>query len=90
MDFGFTDEQLMFRDQVIRFAKKEIAPSSEENDRQGRFDLASFRKLGEFGLLGLHLPEEFGGGGADVVTTVFADVHSLTATGWRTTMKQTL
>jgi butyryl-CoA dehydrogenase len=72
MDFAFTEEQRMFREQVIRFAKKEIAPQSEENDRKGEFDRDSFRKLGEFGLLGLHLPEELGGGGADVVTTVLA------------------
>lgn len=72
MDFAFTDEQLMFKEQVIRFAKKEIVPRCQEHDFKGEFDFQSFRAMGEFGLLGLHFPEEYGGGGADVVTTVLA------------------
>ena len=72
MEFSFTDEQLMFREQVIRFAAKEIAPRAQQHDLLGEFDLESFRKLGEFGILGLHFPEELGGSNADVVTTVLA------------------
>ncbi|MBU2490728.1 MAG: acyl-CoA dehydrogenase family protein [Proteobacteria bacterium] len=72
MDFEFTREQLMFKEEVIRFAKKEIAPRCAEHDLKGEFDLESFRKMGEFGILGLHFPEEYGGQGADVVTTVMA------------------
>jgi alkylation response protein AidB-like acyl-CoA dehydrogenase len=72
MDFGFTREQLMFKKEVIRFARKEIVPRVQEHDLRGEFDVASFRKLGEFGILGLHFPESLGGGGADVVTTVLA------------------
>lgn len=70
MEFSFTPEQLMFRDQVIKFASKEIAPRCSEHDLRGEFDFDSFRKLGEFGILGLHFPEQWGGSGADVVTTV--------------------
>jgi alkylation response protein AidB-like acyl-CoA dehydrogenase len=72
MDFSFTEEQMMFKDQVIRFAKKEIAPRVEEHDLKGEFDFQSFRRLGEFGILGLHFPEELGGSNADVITTVLA------------------
>ena len=72
MDFSFTEEQLMFKEQVIRFAKKEIAPRGPEHDLRSEFDLQSFRKLGEFGILGLHFPETLGGSDADVVTTVLA------------------
>ncbi|MFP4476625.1 MAG: acyl-CoA dehydrogenase family protein [Desulfatibacillaceae bacterium] len=72
MDFAFTKEQLMFKDEVVRFAKKEIVPRVQEHDLKGEFDFKSFRKMGDFGLLGLHLPEEYGGEGADVVTTVLA------------------
>ncbi len=72
MEFSFSQEQLMFKDQVIRFASKEIAPRSQDHDLRGEFDLVSFRRLGEFGILGLHFPEELGGSGADVVTTVLA------------------
>ena len=72
MDFQFTDEQLMFKDQVIRFAKKEIVPRVQEHDLKGEFDRQSFKRLGEFGILGLHFPEPLGGSDADVVTTVLA------------------
>ncbi len=72
MDFSFTREQLMFKKEVIRFAKKEIVPRVQEHDRREAFDFESFRKMGDFGLLGLHFPTEYGGEGADVVTTVLA------------------
>ena len=72
MDFSFTEEQLMFKDQVIRFAKKELVPRAQEHDLKGEFDFQSFRKLGDFGILGLHFPEELGGSNADVVTSVLA------------------
>jgi butyryl-CoA dehydrogenase len=72
MDFTFSEEQQAYRRQVLAFARKEIAPRCREHDLRGEFDLQAFRRLGEFGLLGLHLPEEYGGAGADVVTTVMA------------------
>ena len=72
MDFALTEEQLMFKEQVLKFARKEIAPRARENDLNSRFDWESWRKLGEFGILGLHFPEELGGGGSDVTTTVMA------------------
>jgi alkylation response protein AidB-like acyl-CoA dehydrogenase len=72
MDFYFTEEQLLFKEQVLKFARKEIVPRCREHDRKGEFDFESFRKLGAFGILGLHFPEELGGSGADVVTSVLA------------------
>ncbi len=72
MDFAITDEQRMFKDEVLRFARKEIAPRVQEFDLAGEFDWESWRKLGDFGILGLHFPEELGGGGADVMTSVLA------------------
>ncbi len=70
MDFSLTEEQIMFKQQVIRFATREIVPRVQEHDLKGEFDFQSFRKLGEFGILGLHFPEELGGSNADVVTSV--------------------
>jgi alkylation response protein AidB-like acyl-CoA dehydrogenase len=60
----------MLKDQVIRFAKKEILPRVSECDLKSEFDRKGFKKLGEFGILGLHFPENVGGSDADVVTTV--------------------
>ena len=72
MDFAFTREQLLFKKEVVNFARKEIVPRVQEHDLKGEFDYESFRKMGDFGILGLHFPEALGGGGADVVTTVLA------------------
>ena len=60
MEFGFTEEQLMFRDSVYKFAKKEIVPLVEEADLKSEFSMEVWRKLGEMGILGLPFPEELG------------------------------
>jgi butyryl-CoA dehydrogenase len=72
MEFSFTEEQRMFKEQVIRFARNEIVPRCQDHDLRGEFDFQSFRRLGEFGILGLHFPGDLGGSDADVVTTVLA------------------
>jgi len=72
MDFELTDEQLMFKEQVLKFARKEIVPRVQEHDLKAEFDRVSWKRLGEFGILGLHFPEELGGSGADVMTSVLA------------------
>ncbi len=72
MDFALTDEQIMFKKEVVRFARNELAPRAAEHELEARFDWEAWRKLGEFGILGLHFPEELGGSGADVMTSVLA------------------
>jgi butyryl-CoA dehydrogenase len=72
MEFGFTEEQLMFRETVYRFAKNEIVDLCEEADLKSEFSQEIWRKFGEMGLLGLPFPEEYGGQGADVVTCCVA------------------
>ena len=72
LDFGFTDEQLAFKQSVKEFAQKVVAPGSDQRDRDGRFDRDVWNAVGEFGLCGLPIPEEYGGSGADIVTTNLA------------------
>ena len=60
MGFQFTEEQRMFKDQVIRFAKKEIVPRVQEHDLKGEFDGQSFHKDGEIRNSGL-LKDRFRG-----------------------------
>ncbi|MCB1153338.1 acyl-CoA dehydrogenase family protein, partial [bacterium] len=72
MNFDLTPEQIAFRDQVRRFCQEQIAPYAEHADYTGEFPYEAWKKMGEFGLLGLHLPEEYGGQGADVLTSVMA------------------
>jgi len=72
MEFRFSEEQIMFKEQVVKFATKEILPRVEEHDYKESFDFESFRKMGEYGILGLHFPEEYGGSSASLVTTCLA------------------
>ena len=72
MDFRFTDEQKTFKDQVLKFSQRELAPLAEEADWKGEFCWEAWRKMGAFGLLGLTYPEEYGGSGSDVVTACLA------------------
>ena len=55
-----------------KFARKEIAPGATEREEIGEFSWECWKKLADFGLLGLSIPEEYGGAGADAMTTVLA------------------
>lgn len=70
MDFTLTTEQTMFAEAVERFALKEIAPGLEEREEVTGFAPEAWRKMSEFGLPGLCIPTEYGGGGADPITTI--------------------
>lgn len=72
MDFSLTDEQRMFRETVYRFAREELFPLCEEADLKGEFSFELWRKMGKMGLLGLPVPEEYGGQGADIVACCLA------------------
>ena len=72
MEFGFTEEQLIFRDTIYRFAKNEIVGLVEEADLKAEFSFEVWKKFCEIGLLGLPFPEELGGSGADVTTCSLA------------------
>jgi len=72
MEFGFSEEQLLFRDTIYKYAKNEIVPLCEEADLKSEFSFEIWKKLGQMGLLGLPFPEEYGGQGADVVTCCLA------------------
>lgn len=67
-----TDEHRMLREQIRAFVKKEVEPQALEFDSQERFNLPLFRKLGELGLLGITVPEDFGGSGMDALAAVIA------------------
>ncbi len=72
LDFTLTDEQMAMRESCRKFAENEISPGIEERDKNGEFHWEGWRAAGEFGLLGLPIPKEYGGGGADVVTMMAA------------------
>ncbi len=72
MDFSLTAEQKMFRETIYRYGRDEVAPLCEEADLRGEFSFEIWKKLGAMGILGLPLPEELGGSGADIVTCCLA------------------
>jgi butyryl-CoA dehydrogenase len=72
MDFELSQEQKAFFKEVKEFAEKEIAPYTEEYDRQSEFFWDGWKKMGEMGLLGLPFPEEYGGSGAGALDTAIA------------------
>ncbi len=72
MDFELSKEQKMICDTVREFAEAEIAPIAAELDEQSRFPIEVFEKMGKLGLLGLPIPEEYGGAGADMVSYCLA------------------
>jgi short-chain 2-methylacyl-CoA dehydrogenase len=72
LDFELSDEQSLLRDTVRDFARQEVAPVAAELDREKRFPYELVAKLGELGLMGIPLPEEYGGGGADTLSYAMA------------------
>jgi alkylation response protein AidB-like acyl-CoA dehydrogenase len=61
----FDEDHELFRESVQHFLEREILPNVDEWERQGLVDKEMFRKAGRAGLLGMAIPEEFGGGGVD-------------------------
>lgn len=62
----------MIREQVNAFARDEIAPIAEKTDQENEFPNHLWRKLGDMGLLGITVPEEFGGSGLGYIEHVIA------------------
>src|SRR5215471_18929011 len=62
-----TDEQRMLRDVARDFAREWLAPHAAERDREARFPKEALVELGRLGFMGMLVPEEYGGAGADHV-----------------------
>lgn len=72
MDFSWSKDQKQLLDAVQRFASQQLPRNLIEADRHDQFDHAGWKKCGEFGIPGLPVPVEYGGLGADPLTTVGA------------------
>ncbi|MEA3165696.1 MAG: hypothetical protein QOJ26_562 [Thermoplasmata archaeon] len=68
VQFELTDDQRAIRDMVREFATKEIRPVAAKHDREHSFPMATTRRMGELGLLGITVPEKYGGPGADYIS----------------------
>ncbi|WP_423222386.1 acyl-CoA dehydrogenase [Candidatus Amarolinea aalborgensis] len=72
MDLRLNDEQRMIRDVARDFAQKEIAPVAAHFDETGEFPFEIVKKMGALGLMGIEVPEEYGGAGLDTLAYVLA------------------
>lgn len=68
--FNPTEEHKLLRDTVRAFTKDSVEPQALQFDREEKFNLPLFRQLGDLGLLGLCVPNEFGGSGMDAMAAV--------------------
>ncbi|MBY0097443.1 acyl-CoA dehydrogenase [Mesobacillus maritimus] len=81
MNLRFTEEQEMMRKMVRDFAEKEVAPFVERMEA-GEFPTSILQKMGELGLMGIPIPEEYGGSGMDFTSYIIAieEISKVSAT----------
>lgn len=72
LSFDLGEEQRLVRDTVRAFARERVAPAAEELDREGRFPYELVAELAELGLMGIPIPERYGGAGGDTVSYALA------------------
>src|ERR1019366_5378014 len=72
VDFSWTEEQQALRNEITRFARQELNDNLIERDHDSEFSREGWKKCAQIGIQGLPVPEEYGGGGADILTTVCA------------------
>ena len=95
MDLELTPEQALLRDTARDLANKEIAPRAAAIDKEHRFPKELIARLGDLGLMGVGVPESWGGAGMDTVSYVVAleeiaracastaVIMSVNTSGWR-------
>ena len=72
MNFDLTPEQRMWQAAVHEFVRRDVKPAARQTDEQAQFNHDAVRKMGPLGLLGLNIPEEYGGSGVDAVSAAIA------------------
>ena len=72
MSFKLSEEQLMIRDMAREFARKQVASTAADNDKNKTFPAENFKAMGELGLMGMMVPPEYNGGDADMMSYVLA------------------
>ena len=65
MNFELTEEQLMMWDMARKFAEQEMLPTLRDFERQRKINYDVIKKMGSLGLIGAHIPQEYGGAGLD-------------------------
>lgn len=68
MELYYTEEQIMIRDMIRQYARTHIEPYAREYNERGEFPAGIIKSLGELGLFGMMVPENYGGSGAGAVS----------------------
>jgi len=72
MDFELTEDHLAVQEVARKFTEKKLKPRAEEFDAESKMDMNLLKEMGELGLMGITLPEEYGGSGMDALSYVIA------------------
>src|SRR5579863_7092097 len=68
----FTEDEIMFRDNIRQFADEKVRPLVKEMDEKGVFDKDLIQQFFQLGLMGIEIPEQYGGGGARFFEAILA------------------
>jgi alkylation response protein AidB-like acyl-CoA dehydrogenase len=69
---SLTEEEMLFRDNIRQFAEEKIRPLAKEMDEKGVFDKDLLHQLFQLGLMGIEIPEQYGGGGGKFFEAILA------------------
>ncbi len=72
MDFSLTTEQKLFQKTIREFCERELKPISDKIDKEEYFPKELYKKMGKMGLMGMTVPQEFGGSGIDRISYMIA------------------
>jgi alkylation response protein AidB-like acyl-CoA dehydrogenase len=72
MNFNLSEEHELIRQTVRDFAEREVRPKAKELDEKGEFSYELTKAMGELGLFGMYVPEQYGGGGMDTLSYIIA------------------
>jgi alkylation response protein AidB-like acyl-CoA dehydrogenase len=73
VDFSITAEQRAFRESVLGLARDVVAPGAADRDREGRWDPTVWKALADAGVIGLPIPEDYGGSGGSIIDLCLAN-----------------
>src|SRR5207245_11245031 len=68
----FAEDEILFRDNIRQFAEDKVRPLVKEMDEKGVFDHDLIQQFSQLGLMGIEIPEQYGGGGGKVFEAILA------------------
>src|ERR1700751_1542333 len=69
---ALTEDEVLFRDNVRQFAEERVRPLAKEMDEKGIFDKELIHQFFQLGLMGIEIPEQYGGGGGKFFEAILA------------------